>query len=120
VQAFADRLSASYVAVQQMGLGMPESDLPAREDELRYRNFGAWRGIVSAWAIAVFVVILFAGVQALASLYGVSPRQASLTHVVIPRHDPACAGPAVPGSGGDNQCRASAAPFDPAFVDAGW
>ncbi len=103
-----------------MGLGMTDSDLRAREDESRYVNFGAWRGIVSAWAIAVFVVILFAGVQALASLHGISPRQAGLTHAVIPRHDPACAGPAVPGPAGDTQCRASAAPFDPAFVDSGW
>lgn len=75
---------------------MSESVKQTREEERRDQNFGDWPGIFSAWAIAVFVVMLFIGVQAIAALRGVSPHQASFAGAAqVPRHDPACAGPVV-------------------------
>jgi hypothetical protein len=56
------------------------------------RSFGGWRIVASAWVVAVVIVMLFAGVQAFASRHGVSPRQENFAGVVIPRHDPSCAG----------------------------
>jgi hypothetical protein len=58
------------------------------------RYLGGWRVIASAWLVAIVFVALFAGVQALASLHGTSPNQATLEGAVIPRHDPSCAGAA--------------------------
>jgi hypothetical protein len=52
-----------------------------------------WRGIASAWAVALFVVALFAGFDALASW---RPAPAYGIGVVIPRHDPACEAAALP------------------------
>lgn len=98
--------------VQQMGLGMSESVKQAGEEERRDQNFGEWRGIFSAWAIAVFVVMLFIGVQAVAALHGVSPHEASFAGAArVPRHDPACAGPVVPNASADSQCRLPGASF---------
>lgn len=54
------------------------------------RYFGGWRGVASAWAVALFFLVLFAGVQALASRHGVSARQESLAGAMIPRHNPGC------------------------------
>jgi hypothetical protein len=49
--------------------------------------------------MALVFVLLFAGVQALASRHTATPRQQNLVGAVIPRHDPSCAGPgAVAGS----------------------
>jgi hypothetical protein len=56
------------------------------------RYLGGWRMIASAWVVAIVFVVLFAGVQALASLHGTSPHRAMLAGAVIPRHDPSCAG----------------------------
>ncbi len=90
---------------------MSTSVKQAREEERRDQNFGDWRGIFSAWAIAVFVVMLFIGVQAVAAL-SVSPPQASFAGVArVPRHNPACAGPVVPNASADSQCGLAAA-FD--------
>jgi hypothetical protein len=93
---------------------MSESVKQAREAERRDPNFGDWRGIFSAWAIAVFVVMLFIGVQAVAALRGVSPHQASFAGAAqVPRHDPACAGPVVANASSDShQCRFPGASFD--------
>ena len=97
-----------------MGVGMSESVKQAREEERRAQNFGDWRGMFSAWAIAVFVVMLFIlGVQAVAALRGVSPHQASFAGAAqVPRHDPACAGPVVANASADSQCRLPGASFD--------
>jgi hypothetical protein len=67
------------------------------------REINPWRGVVSAWAVAAFVVVGFAGLQALASLRPVPPRPAHFAGVVIPHHNPTCA---------DGQCRAAPGPFD--------
>jgi hypothetical protein len=95
-----------------MGVGRSESVEQVREQRSRYQNFGDWRGIISAWAIALFIVMLFAGVQAVASLRGMSPHQASLAGTVIPQHDPACAGPVVPNAAAYSQCHLPDASFD--------
>jgi hypothetical protein len=62
-----------------------------------------WRGVVSAWAVAIFVVVVFAGFQALAALHHTPPHPPHLAGAVIPRHDPICS---------DGQCRAPPGPFD--------
>ena len=96
-----------------MGVRMSESVKQAREGERRVQNFGDWRGMFSAWAIAVFVVMLFIGVQGVAALRGVSPHQVSFVGAArVPRHNPACAGPVVPDASADSQCRLSGASFD--------
>jgi hypothetical protein len=77
------------------GAGMPEEIENGRELRIVERSFGGWRIVVAAWLVAIVFVVLFAGVQALASRHGVSPAEASLAGVVIPRHDPSCAGPAL-------------------------
>jgi hypothetical protein len=93
---------------------MSESVRQAREEERQNRNFCDWRGIFAAWAIVVFVVMLFIGVQAVAALRGATPQQASFAGAArVPRHDPACAGPVVPNASADSQCRLPGASFDP-------
>jgi hypothetical protein len=92
---------------------MSESVEQTREEERRDQNFGDWPGIFSAWAIAVFVVMLFIGVHAVAALRGVSPHQASFAGAAqVPRHDPVCAGPVVANASADSQCRLPGASFD--------
>ena len=68
--------------------GMENTD----QDDAPERLFPSWRVMVSAWVLVVVFVILFTGVEALASRYTASPRHANLAGAVIPRHDPACAG----------------------------
>jgi hypothetical protein len=75
-----------------MGAAMPEYMEQEREPRFVERYLG-WRVVASAWAMAVVLVLLFAGVQALASKHVIAPQQQSLAGVVIPRHDPSCAGP---------------------------
>jgi hypothetical protein len=85
---------------------MSESVKQAREEKRRAQNFGDWRGIFSAWAIVAFVVMLFIGVQGVAALRGVSPREPSFAGAAqVPRPDPACAGPVVANASADSQCR---------------
>lgn len=71
---------------------MPEEIVSGRERVSAEKPFGMWRTVAAAWAMAFIFVLLFAGVQALASRHGVSPREANLAGAVIPRHDPSCAG----------------------------
>jgi hypothetical protein len=74
------------------GASMPEYIEDQRESSLAARYLGGWRVIASAWVMAVVVVLLFAGAQALASRHTPTPRQQALIGVMIPRHDPSCAG----------------------------
>ena len=71
---------------------MPEEIVSGRERGAPENSFGIWRTVAAAWAMAFIFVLLFAGVQALASRHGVSPREANLAGAVIPRHDPSCSG----------------------------
>jgi len=71
---------------------MPEYIELEREPSIAERFLGGWRVTVSAWVMAVAFVLLFAGVQALASHHEASPARATLAGAVIPRHDPTCAG----------------------------
>ena len=73
---------------------MPEYFDQERESNFAERYLGGWRVIAAAWALAVIVVVLFTGVQALASRHVTVPDQTQLAGAVIPRHDPNCAGPA--------------------------
>jgi hypothetical protein len=74
------------------GVGMPEYIEQERERGFAERYLGGWRVIASAWAMALVFVLLFAGVQALASRHATTPQQQSLVGAVIPRHDAGCAG----------------------------
>jgi hypothetical protein len=105
-----------------MGAGMPEYFEQEREPRFTERYLGGWRVIASAWAMAIVFVLLFAGVQALASRHATSPRQQSLAGAVIPRHDPSCAGPGdVLASATPNCPRAGAARAPPAPAPSyGW
>ena len=69
---------------------MPEEIELVRGPSLAERVLGGWRVVAAAWVMAIVIVVLFAGVQALASRHGPSPRQESLAGAVIPRHDPGC------------------------------
>lgn len=73
---------------------MPEEIELERGPSLAERLLGGWRVVAAAWLMAGVFVVLFAGVQALASHHGPSPRQQSLAGAVIPRHDPSCDTPA--------------------------
>jgi hypothetical protein len=68
------------------------------------RHSAGWRGVVSAWALVLLFVILFAGTQALASRHIAAPSQAKLAGAVIPRHDPASAGVGVPCAAPLDEC----------------
>lgn len=70
---------------------MPEEIGNGIEQRIAERSFGGWRIVASAWVVAIVFVVMFAGVQAFASRHGVSPHQASLSGVIIPRHEPSCA-----------------------------
>lgn len=79
-----------------------------REPPIAERSLGGWRVIASAWAIALVIVLLFAGAEALASKHVAAPRQQSLAGVVIPRHDPSCAGPGDVTASATSNCRNTA------------
>jgi len=57
------------------------------------RSRAGWRIIASAWLVASVFVILFFGMEALASRHNAAPRGQNLAGVVIPRHDPGVVGP---------------------------
>jgi hypothetical protein len=80
------------------------SEMPIAE-----RSFGGWRVVASAWLVAIVFVMLFAGVQALASRHDASPHKASLAGAVIPRHEPGFTGPdEVAASDWEQRARAEA------------
>jgi hypothetical protein len=72
---------------------MPEFIEELRDLGFAERYLGGWRVIASAWAMAMVIVMMFAGVEALASRHVTVPQHAALVGVVIPRHDPSCGGP---------------------------
>ena len=72
---------------------MPDYIEEPRESGFAERYLGGWRVVASAWAIVMALVVLFAGVDALASRHVTVPQHAALVGVVIPRHDPSCGGP---------------------------
>ncbi len=69
---------------------MPEYFGRQQELGLAERSFGGWRVIAAAWALAIVVVMLFSGVQALASRHAAEAQQTRLIGAMIPRHDPSC------------------------------
>ena len=68
------------------------------------RHSWGWRGVASAWALVLLLVMLFAGVQALACPDAVAPSRPKLAGAVIPRHDPASAGVGVPCAAPLEEC----------------
>jgi hypothetical protein len=63
------------------------------------RDINLWRGVASAWAMALLFFVAFAGIQAAASLRTpVHPAG-----VVIPHHNERCP---------DAQCRGASSPFE--------
>jgi hypothetical protein len=79
------------------------------------RHSEGWRGVVSAWALVILLVMLFAGVQALACQVVSAPRPPKLAGAVIPRHDPASAGVGVPCAAPLDECGKFATAFTPEF-----
>jgi hypothetical protein len=73
---------------------MPEYIEEMRDLGFAERYLGGWRVIASAWAMAIVIVMMFAGVEALASRHVTPLEHQSLVGAVIPRHDPSCGGPA--------------------------
>ena len=68
------------------------------------RHSAGWRGVASAWAFVLLLIILFAGTQALASRQNMAASQATLAGAVIPRHDPASAVVGVPCAAPLEEC----------------
>jgi hypothetical protein len=52
-----------------------------------------WRAIVSAWVVAIVLVVLFASAEAVASRPEPSPPVSMLVGAEIPRHDSGLPGP---------------------------
>ncbi|HEV7997264.1 MAG TPA: hypothetical protein VGP52_13515 [Stellaceae bacterium] len=104
------------------GAGMPEEIVSGRERGSAEKPFGMWRTVAAAWAMAFIFVLLFAGVQALASRHGVSPREANLAGAIIPRHDPSCAGADDVMAPNSRACQDMRAAFEQAQENAysGW
>lgn len=100
---------------------MPEEIELDRGPGIAERLIGGWRVIASAWLVAIVFVLLFAGVQALASFHSVSPHRQNLAGAVIPRHDPTCAGPEIAASAPQN-CESERGALERAETDAysGW
>jgi hypothetical protein len=74
---------------------------------------GGWRGVVSAWALVILLVMLLAGTQAVAAHHVAGGAHPKLAGVVIPRHDPASAGVGVPCAAPLGQCGKSATALVP-------
>ena len=88
---------------------MPDYIEEKSERGFAERYLSGWRVIASAWVVAIVFVVLFAGVQALASRHDASPRKASLAGAVIPRHEPGFTGPdEVAASDWEQRARAEA------------
>lgn len=85
-------------------------------------NSGAWRIVASAWAVVILFAVLFAAVQAVASLHGPSFHQEQLNGAVVPHHDPACAGPGIPNASASSDCSLSSGLLDRVGAEgyAGW
>jgi uncharacterized iron-regulated membrane protein len=80
--------------------------------EGRERDAASWRGVVSAWALVVLIVLAFTGLQA-AALLGPAGRSADpLTGAIIPQHDPACAAPLISSDRVPSHCRLPTNPAD--------
>ncbi len=87
------------------------------ERSVLQRHLGGWRMVASAWAVAIALVVLFGGVQALASRHSVMATDPQLVGAVIPSHEMTCVGadvmaavpaPAVCHTVSDDMARAEA------------
>ena len=85
---------------------------------------GGWRIVLSAWVVAIGFAMLFAAVQAVASRQAPSPERVALAGAVVPRHDPACAGPRIPNASAEasDECSLSSSLVDRMQAEAytGW
>jgi hypothetical protein len=97
---------------------MPEYIEEFREPGFAERFLGGWRVIASAWAMAIVIVVLFAGVEALASHHVAPPQTTALIGAVIPRHDPSCGGPGDVTAAATPNCPLTYESFARAEVDA--
>lgn len=61
-------------------------------------EIGGWRAIGAAWALTVAMTLALAGFSTIACHAGALRQPpAAVTHIVIPQHDPGCAGTDVGG-----------------------
>jgi hypothetical protein len=56
-------------------------------------SFDDWRIVAAAWLVAIVILALFAGGQALASRYSTPAHATGLAGALIPRHDSSFLGP---------------------------
>ena len=80
------------------------------------RQIGGWRVVASAWALLLLLVLLFAGVNAVACPRTDSHPKRHLASAVIPQHDP-CVGPGLPSAQGVDGCKTI--PLGPNWVGYG-
>ncbi len=82
------------VAMQQnRGAGMLVTFDRMHEPDTAERSVGAWRGVASAWFVALAFAALFSGWQTLASHHQNAFDRGSVAGAIIPRHDPRFPGP---------------------------
>ena len=63
------------------------------EPEIAERSVGDWRGVASAWFVALAFAALFSGWQTLAAHHQNPFHQSSLAGAIIPRHNSSVPGP---------------------------
>jgi len=73
---------------------------PRTEDQ----QTGGWRAVAAAWAVLLFLLLLFAGVNAVACPRGDAGVHRRLAADAIPQHDP-CVGAGVPSAPDVDGCR---------------
>jgi hypothetical protein len=74
------------------------------EHEIATRQDRGWRVVASAWGLLVLLLLLFAGVSAVACPRGAVHTHRHLTGAMIPQHDP-CTGPGVASAPGVDGCK---------------
>jgi len=68
------------------------------------RQIGGWRVVASAWGLLLLLLLLFAGVSAVACPRSEAKLHRHLAAAAIPQHDP-CVGAAVRSAPGVDGCK---------------
>jgi hypothetical protein len=98
---------------------MIESIALERGHESTSRQIGGWRAVASAWALIGVLLLLLAGVSAVACPRSDWHPHRHLAGAVIPQHDP-CTGLGVPSAPGVDGCRTVPLSQDWASYDNYW
>jgi hypothetical protein len=68
------------------------------------RQIGGWRVVAAAWAVLLVLLLLLAGVSAVACPRAETHPHRHLAAAVIPQHDP-CVGPGLPSAQDVDGCK---------------